>query len=182
VFKGSSRWIVVEVSFRLARDPQCVPIRYPELARALGIPDRGRAPLAEVRRTVIALRRGKGMVVDASDPDSRSAGSFFVNPIVDAATLAAVEARAPEGVAMPKFAAPADMTKLSAGWLIEHAGFAKGTRRGRVGISSKHALALVHHGGGSSSELLALAREIQDAVNERFGIALSVEPVSVVDA
>jgi len=179
VFKGSERWIVVEVRFRLARSVLGAPIRYPELARALDVGDGHGAPLAEIRRTVIALRRGKGMVVDATDPDSRSAGSFFMNPIVDATTLEAVCARVPEGVTMPRFPAPGVQTKLSAGWLIEHAGFTKGTTRGRVGISSKHALALINRGGATTTELLALAREIQDGVRARFGVELVPEPVIV---
>ncbi|MBA3454436.1 MAG: UDP-N-acetylmuramate dehydrogenase [Deltaproteobacteria bacterium] len=179
VFKGSAQWIVVEVRFRLRRSTLSAPIRYPELARALGVAPGEGAPLAEVRRTVIELRRGKGMVVDADDPDSRSAGSFFMNPIVDAPMLAAIEARVPAGVTMPTFPAPAGHTKLSAGWLIERAGFVKGTTRGRVGISSKHALALINRGGATTTELLALAREIQDGVRARFGVDLVPEPVIV---
>lgn len=178
-FKGHDRWIVTSVTFRLARGPLAAPIRYPELARALEVSEDGRAPLRQVRDTVIRLRRGKGMVVDPDDPDSRSAGSFFVNPIVDAATLAALRARVGEDVAIPTFPAPDGKTKLSAGWLIERAGFAKGTTRGSVGISSKHALALVNRGGATAAELLALAREIQDGVRTRLGIELSPEPVIV---
>ena len=179
VFKGSDRWIVVEVQFRLGRGEHSAPIAYPELARALGIAEGARAPAADVRRTVIELRRGKGMVVDPLDPESRSAGSFFMNPIVDAATLAEVQARLAPGVKMPCFAAPDGHTKLSAGWLIEHAGFAKGYTVGRVGVSNKHALALVNRGGAKARELLALAREIQDGVRARFGISLHPEPVIV---
>ncbi len=179
VFKGKDRWIVVGVTFRLARSTTSVPLRYAELCKALGVADGGRAPLAEVRRTVIELRRGKGMVVDPADPESRSAGSFFVNPVVDASTLAAVEARLPAGTAMPRWPAENGGTKLSAGWLIERAGFAKGTTRGRVGISRKHALALVNRGDGTAAELLALAREIQDGVRDRLGVELVPEPVIV---
>lgn len=177
--KGHDRWVVTSVTFRLARGPLGAPIRYPELARALGVTEGERAPLGQIRDTVIRLRRGKGMVVDPDDPDSRSAGSFFVNPIVDAATLAALRARVGDGVAIPMFATPDGKTKLSAGWLIERAGFAKGTLRGRVGISSKHALALVNRGGATAAELLALAREIQDGVRARLGIELAPEPVIV---
>ncbi len=179
LFKGTTRWIVVDVEFRLARDRLSAPLRYPELARALGVADGGRAPLADVRRTVIELRRGKGMVVDAADPESRSAGSFFVNPIVTPVQLAALEPRLPDGTTMPRFAAAGGLTKLSAGWLIEHAGFAKGYTVGRVGISRKHALALVNRGGATTTELLALAREIEDGVRARFGIELVPEPVIV---
>jgi UDP-N-acetylmuramate dehydrogenase len=179
VFKGSERWIVVEVRFELARSTISAPIKYPELSRALGVAEGEGAPLAEIRKTVIELRRGKGMVVDPTDPDSRSAGSFFMNPLVDKKQLAAVEARIPEGVTMPRFPAPSGQTKLSAGWLIERAGFVKGTTRGAVGISSKHALALINRGGARTTELLALAREIQDGVHERFGVALVPEPIIV---
>lgn len=179
VFKGSTQSIVVEVRFRLARSAISAPIRYPELARALGVAEGEGAPLAEIRRTVIELRRAKGMVVDPADPDSRSAGSFFMNPIVDARALAAVEARVPAELTMPKFPAPSGHTKLSAGWLIERAGFTKGTVRGRVGISSKHALALINRGDASTTELLALAKEIQDGVHARFGVQLVPEPVIV---
>ena len=102
-----------------------------------------------------------------------------MNPIVDAPTLIAVEARVPPGLTMPKWAAHTGHTKLSAGWLIERAGFVKGTIRGRVGISSKHALALINRGDATTTELLALAREIQDGVGARFGVALVAEPVIV---
>lgn len=179
VFKGSERWVVLEVRFMLARSPDSAPIKYPELSRALGVGEGGRAPLADVRRTVIALRRTKGMVVDPADPDSRSAGSFFVNPLVDAETLALLESNLPAGTAMPRWAAPGGKTKLSAGWLIERAGFAKGHGTGRAGISTKHALALVNRGDATTRELIALAEEIQDGVRARLGIDLVPEPVIV---
>ncbi|MEO8703012.1 MAG: UDP-N-acetylmuramate dehydrogenase [Kofleriaceae bacterium] len=175
VFKGSERWIIVEVAFRFARSAISVTLRYPELVKALGT---DRAPLGVVRDTVIALRRGKGMVVDPADPDSRSAGSFFTNPIVDAAQLAALEARLPD-VAFPRFPAADGKTKLAAAWLIERAGFAKGTTVGRVGISTKHALALVNRGGATATELVAFARSIQRAVHDQLGIDLEPEPVMV---
>ena len=178
MFKGSERWIVIEVRFRLTRGEASKPIRYAELSRALRIADGASAPLAEVRATVIALRRGKGMVRDPADPDSRSAGSFFVNPIVDASTLAAVEAAVTglgQGISMPRFPAPDGKTKLSAAWLIERAGFAKGYTRGRAGISNKHALALINRGGATATEILALAREIQEGVLAKFGVALVPE-------
>jgi UDP-N-acetylmuramate dehydrogenase len=183
VFRGSERWVVVEVHFRLPVSTDSRPIRYAELAKALAIPDGGTAPLQTVRDTVIALRRGKGMVVDPSDPESRSAGSFFTNPIVSAQTLVDVHARAAArvpGATMPTFAAAEGKTKLSAGWLIEHAGFVKGTARGNVGISTKHALALVNR-GGTTAELLGLAAEIQAAVRDVFGVELLPEPIIVGD-
>ena len=175
IFKGSARWIIVDVELELSREPR--PIKYPELANALGVGPGGMAPIRAIRDTVIALRRGKGMVVDPGDPDSRSAGSFFMNPIVDAATVAQLEARLPN-VAFPRWPA-GDKTKLSAGWLIERAGFTKGHIKGRAGISRKHALALVNCGGASATELLALAREIQDGVRARLGIELHPEPIIV---
>jgi UDP-N-acetylmuramate dehydrogenase len=179
VFKGSERWVVLEVRFKLARSGDSAPLKYPELSRALGVAEGGRAPLAGVRSTVIALRRTKGMVVDPADPDTRSAGSFFMNPIVDAETLALLESNLPPGTPMPKWPAPAGKTKLSAGWLIERAGFAKGHGAGRAGISSKHALALVNRGDATTHDLLALAGEIQDGVRARLGIDLVPEPVIV---
>jgi UDP-N-acetylmuramate dehydrogenase len=179
VFKGRPRWIVVEVEFQLAKRTTSLPIRYAELAKSLGVPEGGTAPIAEVRERVISLRRGKGMVVDPSDPDSRSAGSFFMNPIVGADVVSAIEAQLPVGTVMPTFAAPAGQVKLSAGWLIERAGFTKGFARGRVAISTKHALALVNRGGATATELLALAREIQDGVRDKLGVDLHPEPVIV---
>jgi UDP-N-acetylmuramate dehydrogenase len=174
-FKGSTRWIIIDIELELSREPR--PIRYPELAAALGVGPGGMASLSAIRETVISLRRKKGMVVDSDDPDSRSAGSFFTNPIVDAATLAQLEARL-GGVTFPHWPA-GERTKLSAGWLIERAGFSKGDTRGKVGISSKHALALVNRGGATATELLAFAREIQDCVRDKLGVELHPEPVIV---
>ncbi len=176
-FKGSDRHIITHVSFRLPRSTVSRPIKYAELAKSLGLSEGATAPLRSVRERVIELRRAKGMVVDPGDPDSRSAGSFFMNPIVEDARVAALEAKLPPGTQIPRWPAGAGMTKLSAGWLIERAGFAKGTARGNVGISSKHALALVNRGGASASDLLALAREIQDRVRDQLGIELHPEPV-----
>jgi UDP-N-acetylmuramate dehydrogenase len=176
-FKGSIRWVVLEVRFKLPRRADAMPIKYAELAKALGIPEGGTAPLAQVRDTVIALRRGKGMVVDPADPESRSAGSFFTNPIVDAALAAEVERRA--ATRPPQWPQPDGTIKLAAAWLIERAGFAKGYARGRVGISHKHALALVNRGDATASELLALADEIVTTVHDRLGVRLVPEPVIV---
>jgi UDP-N-acetylmuramate dehydrogenase len=175
------RHLVLEVSYRL-REGGAPTLAYGELRRALAVT--GAAPsLAEVRDAVLALRRSKSMVLDPSDADTRSAGSFFVNPVVDAAVRADLDRRAreagalAEGDRVPTYPVGQGLTKVPAGWLIERAGFPKGLRRGPVGISSKHALALVHYGGGTSAELVALAREIRDGVEERFGITLQPEPV-----
>jgi UDP-N-acetylmuramate dehydrogenase len=182
-FKGDARFVVLGVTFVLARRDESAPIRYAELARALGVAAGASAPLAEVRRTVVALRRTKGMVLDDADPDSVSAGSFFVNPIVDAAGLAALEARvAARGIdaaSVPRFPESDGRTKVAAAWLIERAGFAKGYGAGRVGISRKHALSLVNRGGATARELLDLAREIQRGVRDAFGVELAPEPVVV---
>ena len=141
--------------------------------------EKGDADLARVRDTVLALRRRKGMVLDPNDPDTRSDGSFFMNPIVPASALDDVLARvgargiAPES--MPRFPA-ADGVKLAAGWLIEQAGFRKGHQHGNVGISSKHALALVNRGGGTAAEVVELVREIRRRVEDAFGVLLVPEP------
>jgi len=177
VFKHDPRRIVLEVAFRLREDGESGPLRYAELTRALGVPVGGRAPLAEVREAVLALRRRKGMVIDPADPDSVSAGSFFTNPILTADGFAALAERA--GEPPPAFPEPDGRIKTSAAWLIERAGFARGHGNGRVGISSKHTLALVNRGGATAAELVALAREIAAGVRERFGVELVPEPVFV---
>jgi len=179
IFKNNDRWIVTGVEFRLEKRETSMPIQYAELAKSLGVEPGGTAPLQLVRDRVILLRRGKGMVLDPADPDSRSAGSFFTNPIVGPEIVSAIEAQLPAGTIMPKFAAPDGKVKLSAGWLIERAGLTKGFTRGRAGISNKHALALVNRGGATATEILALAREVQDRVRDKLGVDLHPEPVIV---
>ena len=177
-FKRSDRWVVLAVTFALHPGAASQPLRYAELARALDIEPGAAAPLADVRDAVLALRRGKGMVVDPADPDSVSAGSFFTNPILDADAFAALRDRAGDAPP-PAFPEPEGRVKTSAAWLIERAGFAKGDTRGKVAISSKHALALVNRGGASTAELLAFAQEIRDGVQARFGVELVAEPTIV---
>jgi UDP-N-acetylmuramate dehydrogenase len=172
MLKETTRYVVLRVAFTLPRSAESAPIRYAELARALGVPEGGRAPLARVREMVIALRRGKGMVLDANDADTRSAGSFFVNPTMDDRAYEALVARAGEQV--PRFG-----VKVPAAWLIERAGFSKGTARGRAAISTKHALAITNRGGATAKEIVGLAREVRDAVEKRFGVKLSAEPILV---
>ena len=174
-FRGKTDRIIVEVEMRLPRSPLGAPVRYAELARALSIAEGGRAPLALVRETILTLRRGKGMVLDDHDPESRSAGSFFTNPIVRAEVADAVDGAA--GAKTPRFPASEGRVKLAAGWLIERAGFQKGQRFGRVHISSKHALALVTEDGATTRELLDAARSIQRGVRERFAVTLEPEPI-----
>jgi UDP-N-acetylmuramate dehydrogenase len=179
VFKYSDRWIVLSVDFRLERSGRSAPIRYPELAAALGVPVGARADAAEVRDAVLKLRAGKGMVLDPDDPDTYSVGSFFTNPVLDPAEFAALAARAGAAGEPPAWPAADGTVKTSAAWLIEKAGFAKGYGRDGVAISSKHTLALTNRGTGTTAALLDLAREIRAGVRDRFGITLHPEPVLV---
>ena len=174
----TGRFVVLRVRFALVADKLSMPVSYPELARALGLDPGGRAPLAEVRAAVLGLRRGKGMVLDPNDPDTRSAGSFFLNPVLSAGQFAALERAAGPGV--PHYPAGPGQLKVPAAWLIEQAGFGRGYRHpGGARISAKHTLALVNPGGASTASLLALAREIRETVRGRFGVALACEPVLV---
>jgi UDP-N-acetylmuramate dehydrogenase len=164
------RFVVLEVTFVLEPGELSRPVGYAELARRLGVELGTPAPLADVRAAVLELRRGKGMVWDPADPDSRSAGSFFTNPIVPAA-------RAVEGC--PSWPAGDGRVKLSAAWLVQHAGFGRGTREGRVGTSSRHSLALTTADGATAAELLAFADKVVATVRERFGVTLEREPTAV---
>jgi len=177
--RDPGRAVVLEVTFRLAKGG-APRIAYAELQRAM----QDQAPtLAAVRTTVLGLRRRKSMVIESSDPNRRSAGSFFTNPIVSEADADAVVKRAlangviEDAQQLPRWAERDGRIKLAAGWLIERAGIQKGLRQGAVGVSSAHTLALVHHGGGKTSELLALAQHIEDTVRETWGIQLACEPV-----
>jgi len=178
------RWVVLAVSFALERSSESRPIRYVELARSLGISVGARAPLADVRAAVLALRRAKGMVIDPDDPDSVSAGSFFTNPILTPEELERLERRVAERLGLdarlPRFPEANGRVKTSAAWLIERAGFAKGHGdAATVAISSKHTLALTNRGAGTTEQLVALAREVATGVEEAFGVGLVPEPVFV---
>jgi UDP-N-acetylmuramate dehydrogenase len=178
VFKEALRDRYVVLSVTLALKPGGVPsIRYPELARELSARGFSATSLADVRRCVLAIRRTKSMVIDPSDDNRRSAGSFFVNPIVTKETADRLE-EAFRGEAFPRFAAGSGV-KLSAAWLIERAGWEKGTHDGNVGISTRHALAVVNRGGATAAEILAFAARVRDDVRARFGVALVPEPVLV---
>ena len=182
-FKGSDRYVVLDVTFALEQAGESRPIRYAELARTLGVAPGDRVPLREARAAVLLLRRGKGMVLDPADPDTRSAGSFFTNPILEPAGLAELERRVADrfgpDLTFPRFPEAGGRTKTSAAWLIDRAGFGKGYARGPVRISTKHTLALTNPDGGSTEDLLALAREVRDGVHETFGVELVNEPVLV---
>jgi UDP-N-acetylmuramate dehydrogenase len=179
VFKHSDRWIVLAVTYRLVRGADSRPIRYAELARALDTPVGERAALHEVRAAVLKLRAGKGMVLDAGDPDTYSVGSFFTNPVLDAAGFADLRSRSAEFGEPPAWPGVGGEMKISAAWLIEKAGFHKGYGHDGVAISGKHTLALTNRGSGTTSGLLDLAREIRDGVAGRFGVRLHPEPVLV---
>jgi UDP-N-acetylmuramate dehydrogenase len=164
------RFVVLEVDFALHPGSRSRPVGYAELARTLGVEIGESAPLADVRDAVLELRRGKGMVWDPSDPDSRSAGSFFTNPIV-------AQEQAVEGC--PSWPAGDGSVKLSAAWLVQHAGFGRGTRQGNVGTSSRHSLALTTEPGATAAELMAFAGRVIEAVRDQFGVTLVPEPTAV---
>ncbi len=166
-------FVVLEVTFQFRTGDLAEPVEYGELARSLGVSLGQRVPARAVRESVLALRRRKGMVLDGSDHDTWSAGSFFTNPVLDAGQAADL----PEDA--PRWELPDGSVKTSAAWLIEHAGFSKGHGDGRVRLSTKHTLALTNRGGASTVELLALAREVQQCVLDRFGVRLVNEPVLV---
>jgi UDP-N-acetylmuramate dehydrogenase len=173
------RFVVLSVDFG-GLEPAAAsrPVAYPELARALGVEVGARVPPADVRAAVLALRRRKGMVVADDDPDSVSAGSFFTNPVLTEEEFARLAERAGDGV--PRHPAGDGRVKTSAAWLIEHAGFTKGHGDPvTVAISSKHTLALTNRGAGTTTDLVALAREIAAGVEERFGVRLEPEPLFV---
>jgi UDP-N-acetylmuramate dehydrogenase len=175
---AKERFLVTRVTFAL-RPGGAPSVRYAELERALA--DVAEPSLAAVRAAVITLRRAKSMVLDASDENGRSAGSFFVNPTlsIDEADAVRVRAALREGEKMPAFPGENGRVKLSAGWLIERAGFPKGFADGRVGLSTRHALALVNRGGATATELLTFARRVRDGVRDRLGVRLVPEPVAL---
>ena len=168
--RDPSRFVVLSVTFALHPGELSAPVGYAELARTLGVELGERARLADVRTAVIGLRRGKGMVLDPADPDSRSAGSFFTNPVVPAG-------RAVDGC--PSWPAGDGLVKLSAAWLVQHAGFGRGTRAGHVGTSSRHSLALTTEDGATAAELLAFADRVVAEVERQFGVRLDREPTAV---
>jgi len=185
VFKRDpGRWVVLGVSLALEPAGVSEPIRYAELAARLGVAIGDSAPVGEVREAVLALRRGKGMVLDPADPDTVSAGSFFTNPILRARDFDAFAARVADhagaDVRPPAWPVDSRSVKTSAAWLIERAGFHRGYGNpDGIAISSKHTLALTNRGAGTTAELVALAREIAAGVHAAFGVDLVPEPVFV---
>ena len=186
VWRPTPRFVVLDVSFQMRLGTLSAPVGYGQLADSLAIEVGERAPLADVRAAVLALRKAKGMVLDPEDHDTWSVGSFFTNPILAAGDAA----RLPQGA--PRYpagdAAPTDAVKTSSAWLIEHAGFGRGFALAEgswelgdalAAISSKHALALTNRGGATAADIVALARHIRDGVREAFGVTLEPEPVHV---
>jgi UDP-N-acetylmuramate dehydrogenase len=189
-FAPTPRYVVLDVGLQLRLGTLSAPIGYAELARRLGVEPGARAPLAEVRAAVLELRAGKGMVLDPADHDTWSAGSFFTNPVLPAdqaerlpagAPRFEVRSSRPERSTGPSLGAvDPTLVKTSAAWLIEQAGFTKGYGLpGPVAVSTKHSLALTNRGGGTTTELLALARRLRDGVRDTFEITLEPEPVLV---
>jgi UDP-N-acetylmuramate dehydrogenase len=177
------RYIVLNVSFGLnTGGPPC--LRYADLQRRF--PDNRSSPsIADIRQAILEIRAGKAMLLRTGDPDSLSAGSFFKNPILTGEDLARVERRArassrlPDAENLPRYDAAPGTFKVPAAWLIERAGFPRGCSRGRVGLSSKHALAIINRGGASAREVVGFMNEIQTEVRTVFGVDLIPEPVFV---
>ncbi|MEO3758682.1 UDP-N-acetylmuramate dehydrogenase [Mycobacterium sp. B14F4] len=178
ILKHSTDAIVLEVEFVLDPDGCSAPLRYRELATALGVEQGANADPLAVREAVLRLRASKGMVLDADDHDTWSVGSFFTNPVVTPAVFERI--RAQQGGPVPHFPTT-DGVKLAAGWLVEHAGFGKGYPGDGVAarLSTKHALALTNRGGATTADLISLARTVRDGVRTRFGIELTPEPALV---
>ncbi|HEY8296013.1 MAG TPA: UDP-N-acetylmuramate dehydrogenase [Micrococcaceae bacterium] len=177
---GSPRYVVLTVEFQLLLGRMSAPVRYAELATALGVEVGKRAYSLDVRREVLRLRAAKGMVLDPADRDTYSTGSFFTNPIVAEAVAAALPADA------PRYPAGDGQIKLSAAWLIDRSGFGKGygtaadsVSAGRAGLSTKHTLAITNRGAARAQDILAVARAVRDGVRERFGLTLEPEPLLI---
>jgi UDP-N-acetylmuramate dehydrogenase len=172
------RYIILRVTYRLSSDHK-PGLGYVDLQRYFA--GWGGTPtLAEVRDAVLKIRAGKGMLITAGDPDSRSAGSFFKNPVLSAAENQELVRRAAErGLEMPSYPALSQQRKISAAWLLENSGFRKGYLKGNAGISTKHTLAIVNRGGATAADVVALKDEIQARVEQVWGIRLEPEPVFV---
>ena len=184
-FKGTDRYVVLEVSFQLVLGDLSAPVAYADLARQLGAGLGERVPLADAREAVLAQRRLRGMVLDESDHDTWSCGSFFTNPILSAGDFEALLGRAAErlgadGPTPPRFEGSDGTVKTSAAWLIDKAGFGKGYKMpGPAALSTKHTLAITNRGSATAADVAALAREVRDGVQDAFGVTLVNEPVFV---
>jgi UDP-N-acetylmuramate dehydrogenase len=174
------RFVITRVKYRLAANGKPA-VRYPELQRYLAERGASAPSLTDVRDAVLTIRSRKAMVIDPTDADSRSVGSFFVNPVVSVDEIERIKQRLGERACdgLPVFPVSEDRVKISAAWLIERAGIARGYAHGKVGTSTKHALAIVNRGGGTAREVIELKNRIQKCVIDVFGIALATEPVFV---
>jgi UDP-N-acetylmuramate dehydrogenase len=172
------RFIILQVTYALT--PNGEPsLRYADLQKYFAGHDRTPS-LSETREAVRRIRTSKGMLISLGDPDSRSAGSFFKNPVLSAAQHEGLVQRAAErNSQVPSYPALSQQQKVSAAWLVEHSGFHKGYGNGRVGISNKHALAIVNRGGATAADIIALKDEIQARIEQTWGIRLEPEPVFV---
>ena len=169
---ATGRYVVLSVTFQHTIGSLSAPIRYAQLAAELGVEVGDRVPMSQVREAVLRVRGSKGMVLDAADHDTWSAGSFFTNPILPVEDAAALPEQA------PRYDTGEGRVKTSAAWLISHSGIERGHAVGeRSSVSTKHSLALTNRGGASSEDLVALAHDVQDRVEDRFGIRLEPEPV-----
>ncbi len=180
IFNNSERgrFIILRVTYALT--PEGNPhVEYADLKRHFE--GRATAPsLAEVREAIRQIRARKGMLIVEGDPDCRSAGSFFKNPVVSEEQHQELEGQAAaKGLKLPSYPALEKNRKLSAAWLVEHSGFARGYTLGQAGISNKHALALINRGGASAAEIIALKNQVQQRVVEIWGVRLEPEPVFV---
>ena len=164
--ENPDRYLILDVTFQMKEGESSLPILYPELAEALDLQEEESAPLRKVREAVIAIRARKGMVLDSNDPDTNSAGSFFINPVVDRSEV-------PDGAT--SWPSENGRVKISAAWLMENAGISKGMKLASASISSKHVLALTNPGSASAGEIKALADYCQSKVREKFGIELERE-------
>ncbi|WP_377640572.1 UDP-N-acetylmuramate dehydrogenase [Oryzobacter terrae] len=187
LFKGTDRYVVIDVMFQLVLQSLSQPVRYADLATQLGVAVGDRVPLEDAREAVLAQRRRRGMVLDAADHDTWSCGSFFTNPILSEEQFADLRERVAarlgaDAPAPPAFPDGAGSVKSSAAWLIERAGFTKGFGLpGPAALSTKHTLAVTNRGSATTADVLALARTVRDGVQEAFGVTLVNEPVLVGD-
>ena len=186
-FKGTDRWVVLDVLFQFEIADLSTPIAYADLARGLGVELGARVPLADTREAVLEQRRRRGMVLDPADHDTWSCGSFFTNPILAPDDFDAVAERAGERLGFdaappPRWVERDGRVKTSAAWLIDHAGFQKGYGMpGPAALSTKHTLAVTNRGNATASQVIELARRVRDGVEEAFGIRLANEPILVGD-
>ena len=186
--QDAGRFVICEVALRL-RAGAPPTLTYPDVVEHLSKQDIASPDVRAVREAVLSVRRRKGMVIDAADPDTRSVGSFFMNPVVDRAQLERVASTSGadlssrgadlSGPRVPHFVMQNDQVKIPAAWLIEQSGFGRGHVDGAVGLSTKHPLAIINRGGATARDVIRFARRIKSTVVDRFGIALRPEPVFV---